>query len=178
MNLNELDRKLQDLTLGDLGEDLFIYLERFFSSDETKDKMIRLNQHQNYDLQVWRDGTAKPVYSPQTIEKRNRLGFYIPASKEYVAHETGDLFRSMGVLVTHEGVSIVSTTDSTICADEDFMEGSAQGGGIGDYSHIEYYFDEYDPSRNTLGITDESFATLRDDMVDSVLTQLKAYING
>lgn len=178
MNLDELDRKLQDLTLGDLGEDLFTYLERFFNSDETKDRMIWLNQHQNYDLQVWRDGTAKPIYHPQTIEKRRYFGFYIPASKKYVAHESGELFRSMGVLVTHEGVSIVSTTDATICADIDFKEGTTQVYGIEGDSHIEDYFEKYDPDRETLGLTDESFATLRDDMVNSVLTQLKAYING
>lgn len=178
MNLDELDRKLQDLTLGDLGEDLFIYLERFFNSDETKDRMIWLNQHQNYDLQVWRDGTAKPTYAPYTIEKRRLLGYYIPASKAYVAHETGELFRSMGVLVTHEGVSIVSTTDSSICADIDFMEGSTQVYGIEGDAHIEDYFELYDPNKDTLGLTDESFDTLRDDMVNSVLTQLKAYING
>lgn len=178
MTLGELHSKLQDLTLGDLGEDLFGYLQKFFQDDETKDRMLWLNQHQNYDLQVWRDGTEKPTYSPFTLNKREIYGFFIPSSKKYVAHESGELFRSMGVLVTSDSVAIVSTTDSTIAGNVDFMGGETQVYGIYGDDHIEEYFDRYDPEGNTLGLTEESFATLRDDMINSVLTQLKAYLNG
>lgn len=178
MTLGELHSKLQDLTLGDLGEDLFGYLQRFFQDDKTKDTMIWLNQHQNYDLQQWRDGSPKPIYSPRTLDKRELFGFFIPSSKRYVAHETGELFRSMGVLVTPDSVAIVSTTDSSIASDVDFMEGGTQVYGIEGDTHIEDYFEMYDPERNTLGLSEESFATLRDEMINSVLTQLKAYLNG
>ena len=178
MTLKELHSKLQDLTLGDLGKDLYGYLQKFFSMQETKDRMLWLNQSQNYDQQVWRDGTVKPVYAPATLAKREAWGFFIPTSKKYVAHETGELFRSMGVLVTPDSVAIVSTTDASIAEDIDFMEGTTQVWGIEGDTHIEDYFSLYDPEGKTLGLTDENFETLRDDMVNSVLTQLKAYING
>lgn len=178
MTLNELHGKLQDLTLGDLGEDLYGYLQKFFSMKETKESMLWLNQHQNYEQQVWRDGTPKPVYSAPTLEKREAWGFYIPSSKRYTAHETGELFRSMGVLVTPDSVAIVCTTDSSIAEDIDFMEGTTQVWGIEGDTHIDEYFSLYDPDGKTLGLTEESFATLRDDMVNSVLTQLKEYFNG
>lgn len=175
MTLGELHRKLSDITLNDVGVDLFDFLQDFFARQETKERIIYLNQAQNYERQLWRDGSAKPQYSPTTLSKRERWGFYIPSSKQYTAHETGELFRSMGVVVTHEYVAVVVDRNNSLGID--FMEDGVVYAFEGD-EHIEDYFELYDPNGDTLGLTDESFEELREDMINSVLEKLKAYING
>ena len=105
------------------------------------------------------------------------LGLLHPLIQEICRTRNGELFRSMGCWLLRFRYDSLYT-DSSIAEEIDCLEGTSQVWGIEGDTHIEDYFDLYDPEGNTLGLTEESFETLRDDMVNSVLTQLKAYING
>lgn len=173
--LLELEARLDNITFGDLGEDLFGYLQDFFSQDEVKDRMIYLNQEQLYEHQITSYSAKTPRYSPYTIRRKGENNLKVATN--FLYHETGELYRSMGVLVGPESVQIVSTNDTSITLNEDFMEGTMVS--MGEDEHIEDFWNIYDPERKGLGLTDENFLSLKEDIDGFVRERLKNYIvNG
>ena len=167
--------------------DLSLSLAEWFKRQDVKEHIVYLVQHQNYDNTEWvRLGTKtpKPNYAPSTLQKRKDWGLYTNPSKRYMGHEYGDLFRSMDVKVDTEGIMVISDPNGGL--GEDFMEGNGNMGTFheeeGADTHIEQYFEQYDPERNTLTLTDESFALvfgeIREGVIDSMRNQIRNCING
>lgn len=178
MDIDTLDAKIADITLGDLGFDLYLVLSHFFSQEEVKERMVYLNQSQLYEHTILADGTPTPKYAISTLEKRAKNGMSIsPGNYHY--HEYGELFRAMGVKIADDGVMMVcEPNNSSVALNEDFMEGSRTVMGIEGDAHIEDFFHLYDANREGLGLTEENLLTLREDMVEYVQKELRDYING
>lgn len=185
--LERLKDALENITFGDMGAgssfcDLYLLLQKFFEQQSSKEALVRSVQENNYNKQIWTDdgrAEGKPLYSPYTIDKRRAIGYYIPASKQWVAHETGQLFHSMGLLVTPNGVSVVAVPNGGEPAlDIDFMESTTSVWGIDEDTHIEDYFELYDPDCKTLGLTDENIESLMGEMKEFVLNGLKEYFKN
>ena len=175
MDVETLEDKLDNITMGDVGFDLLVILVSFFSDKTIQARMVALNQVQLYHAGILADGSPTPAYKASTLLKRKTHGMSI-TPPNYHYHEYGDLFDSMGVLVEEDRATIISgIADASIPLGIDIAGGSLRG----DTGHIEYFFKNYDPNREGLGLTEENLLTLREDMVDEVQERLKEYLlNG
>lgn len=166
--------------------DLSLSLAEWFKRQDVKEHIVYLVQHQNYDRTEWvHEGQlqAKPPYAQYTLDKRKTWGLYTNPSKLYMGHEFGDLFRSMDVAVDAEGIMVISDPNGGL--GEDFMEGNGSATMAHpeeNDNHIDMYFEQYDPERDTLKISDENFAIvfgeIREGVIDSMRNQIRNCING
>lgn len=170
MTLDELKNTLTSLT----PEALFPYLANYFNQREVKELMVELNQEQLFGKQILNNGDYTPDYAPYTIEKRRKAGYSLLPTMSYHYHETGDLFRSMGVKVSPDSVEITAGSSNPDALGMDM--GFGVGGG--EQGHIESMFSLHDEERLGLGLTEENFAQLMEGVRDAMVQGIKESIDG
>ena len=172
-----LANKLEEVTIGGGGfGDMYIFLQRFFDRSDVREAMVRLNQEMHYEHGAWSDGVEKQTYSPYSLLEREDKGLYTSPSEQWLAHFNGALFRSMGLHIGSDYVEITAGTNNPDAIGYDAYPDNPYPDEPG---HIEAYFRMYDPERYTLGLRDEDFQEqIVPLMIDSLITQLKDYLNG
>lgn len=176
---------LTSLIGGITPQNLFPFLAAYFNQREVQERMVELNQKQLYEEQIDHNGNYTPDYEAYTIDKREVYGYSLVPRKAYHYHETGDLFRAMGVQVGEDFVAIVCSSNNPYALDIDTgttNESPAYTGyakpSHGEEGHIEAMFDFYDTERDGLGLTEENFSEFMEGMKEAIVVGIKNVISG
>lgn len=151
--LDGLVLALQEVSLpGDLpGEcDLGQGLKKFFSKEEIKAVMIKMNQSQLYDQQESRYGTRLGVYAEKTAKHKRRVGL---PDKYYTYYETGATHESLDVLAEDDWVMVTPGEDAP------------------EYANFAL-------DTNAWGLNDENFEELMPEIKGAVVEQIRDFLRN